>query len=256
MLQQVLLPQRTTDSSEFDQYGDTEAFGVFPDWQRQLSRFASVQDRLREWNPSVGAKIKHLSCLVISMLDVDGMRVDKATQVTADFLSDWGEAMHDCARQYGKKNFFITGEVTGGDTFGAIYIGRGRQPNNRPPDFSTGLTLTNSSSEKLFLRPAGKVAIDAVCFHYSMYRALTRFLGMDGNLNVAYDTPVDFTDMWNTMATTNDFLNNELNTVDPRHLYGTSNQDVFRWPSIINGTLLQNLGAFACALVMPGTHTV
>lgn len=189
------------------------------------------------------------------MLDVDGFRIDKATQVTTDFLADWGEAMHACARQFGKTNFFIPGEVTGGDTFGAIYIGRGRQPNNRPPDFTTALTLTNTSSEKLFLRTPGKVAIDAVAFHYSMYRALTRFLGMDGNLNVAFDTPVDFVDMWNTMATTNDFVNNEINKVDPRHMYGTANQDVFRWPSIINGTARQNLGSFACALVMPGTQT-
>ena len=243
-------------ASEFDHYGDTEAFGVFPDWQRQLSKFASVQDRLREWNPSVGDKIKHFACLVISMLDVDGLRVDKATQVTTDYLAEWGQSVHACAQNYGKKNFYITGEVTGGDTFGAIYLGRGRQPNNRPPDLVTALTVTNESTDKFFLRSPGMVAIDGVAFHYSMYRALTRFLGMDGDLEVAYDTPVDFTDMWNTMAVSNDFLNSQTNIVDPRHLYGTTNQDVFRWPSIVNGTERQNLAAFACALIMPGTQAV
>lgn len=190
------------------------------------------------------------------MLDIDGIRVDKATQVTADFLVEWGESIHTCARRYGKTNFFIAGEVTGGDTFGAIYIGRGRQPNNVPPDIVTALTLTNESTERFFLRSPGSVAIDGVAFHYSMYRALTRFLGMDGDFEVAYDTPVDFTDMWNTMAVTNDFLNSQTNKVDPRHLYGTANQDVFRWPGIVNGTQRQNLGAFACALIMPGTHAV
>ena len=35
------------------QYGDIEAFGSHPDWQRQLAKFASVQDRLRDWKPSV-----------------------------------------------------------------------------------------------------------------------------------------------------------------------------------------------------------
>jgi hypothetical protein len=30
-----------------------EAFGVHPDWQRQLSKFSSVQDRLRDWDPAV-----------------------------------------------------------------------------------------------------------------------------------------------------------------------------------------------------------
>jgi alpha-1,3-glucan synthase len=76
--------------SDFDQYGDTEAFGVFPDWQRQLSKFASVQDRLREWEPSVRKRLERFTCLEIAMLDVDGFRFDKATQVsifTSNLLS-------------------------------------------------------------------------------------------------------------------------------------------------------------------------
>ena len=52
--------------SEFDQYGDIAAFDIYPEWQRQISKFASVQDRLREWKPSVLSKIEHLSCLQIS----------------------------------------------------------------------------------------------------------------------------------------------------------------------------------------------
>ena len=35
--------------SEFDQYGDKETSGIDSEWQRQLLKFASVQDRLREW---------------------------------------------------------------------------------------------------------------------------------------------------------------------------------------------------------------
>ncbi len=57
------------EANGFEQYGDTQAFGVFPDWQRQLSKFASVQDRLREWKPSVNAKIQTMICLAISQLD-------------------------------------------------------------------------------------------------------------------------------------------------------------------------------------------
>ena len=190
------------------------------------------------------------------MLDIDGFRIDKAAQITTDYVAEWSEATHECARRYGKSNFYIPGEMTAGDTAGALYMGRGREPGNRPPDFVTALTLTNASNETFFLRKSGKVGIDGVAFHYSMYRALLRFLGMDGNFTAAYDAPVDFVDMWNTMAVTNDFVNGETSKVDPRHLYGTSNQDVFRWPSIINGTERQNLGAFACALIMPGSHTV
>lgn len=59
-------------NSEFDQYGDTEAFGVFPDWRRELSKFASVQDRLREWHPPVRAKLENFYCMLIAQLDIDG----------------------------------------------------------------------------------------------------------------------------------------------------------------------------------------
>lgn len=107
--------------SEFDQYGDMEAFGVHPDWQRQLSKFASVQDRLREWNPNVMAKIQKFSCLAIKALDIDAIRIDKSTQVTVDALAAWTTSTRACATQLGKTNFLITGEVTGGDTFGSLY---------------------------------------------------------------------------------------------------------------------------------------
>lgn len=70
--------------SEFDQYGEVGAFGNYPEWQRQISKFAFVQDRLREWRPDVRVKIEHFSCLTISMLDIDGFRIDKGLTVTVD----------------------------------------------------------------------------------------------------------------------------------------------------------------------------
>ena len=99
-----------------------EAFGVHPDWQRQLSKFASVQDRLREWQPSVMNKIKVFSCLAIKALDIDAIRIDKATQVTVDALATWATSTRACAAAVNKTNFFIPGEVTGGDTFGSLYL--------------------------------------------------------------------------------------------------------------------------------------
>ena len=108
-------------ASDFDQYGDMEAFGVHPDWQRQLSKFASVQDRLREWNPNVMERIQNFACLVIKALDIDAIRIDKSTQVTVDALTEWTSNTRACAAQLNKTNFLITGEVTGGDTFGSIY---------------------------------------------------------------------------------------------------------------------------------------
>lgn len=107
--------------SDLDQYGDMEAFGVHPDWQRQLSKFASVQDRLREWRPSVMDKLKNFACMAITAFDIDAIRIDKSTQITVDALAEWTSSARACATALGKKNFLITGEVTGGDTFGALY---------------------------------------------------------------------------------------------------------------------------------------
>lgn len=83
----------TCFDGDFDQYGDVEAFGDHPQWQRQLAKFASVQDRLMDWKPSVARKLENLGCLLIDALDVDGFRLDKATQMTAPFLGDWADAM-------------------------------------------------------------------------------------------------------------------------------------------------------------------
>ncbi|TVY41175.1 Cell wall alpha-1,3-glucan synthase, partial [Lachnellula occidentalis] len=239
-------------NSEFDQYGDTEAFGVYPDWRRQLSKFASSQDRLREWVPSVREKISHFSCMAITMLDIDGFRLDKATQITVDALGDFSDSLRECARSVGKENFFIPGEITGGNTFGSIYLGRGREPNMVPENVTVAVQLTNTSNSSLFIRDIGKNALDSAAFHYSIYRALARFLGMDGSLSAAYDLPVDWVDGWNDMLVTNDFLNPNTNLYDPRHMYGVSNQDVFRWPSIKNGTQRWLLGNFITTLLMPG----
>lgn len=49
-----------------------------------------------------------------------------------------------------------------------------------------------------------------------------------------------------------DFLNHDTGLIDPRHLYGTSNQDVFRWPSLTNGTQKFLLGQLVTNLIMPG----
>jgi len=242
-------------ASEFDQFGDMEAFGFHPDWQRQLSKFASVQDRLREWQPAVMDKIKKFSCMAIVALDIDGIRIDKATQVTVDALTEWTSSTHQCAKQVGKNNFFIAGEVTGGDTFGALYYGRGRTRTQRPPDLPQAARV-NSSQNEFFLRDNGRIGLDAVAFHYSIYRSLTRFLGMDGNLQVAFDVDVNFVNAWNQIFVNNDFLNYETGLVDPRHMYGVTNFDVFRWPALVSGTEKLLLGTFITSLVMPGIPLV
>jgi alpha-1,3-glucan synthase len=66
-------------------------------------------------------KLKVFACMAIQALDIDAIRIDKSTQVTVDALTQWSTAARQCATKFGKKNFYITGEVTGGDTFGALY---------------------------------------------------------------------------------------------------------------------------------------
>lgn len=170
-------------NSEFDQYGDTEAFGVFPDWRRELSKFASVQDRLREWHPPVRAKLENFYCMLLAQLDIDGFRYDKATQSTVDALGSLSDATRKCAKRYGKENFFLPGEITGGNTFASIFLGRGRQPDMLPENLTVAMTLTTGSSDdQYYIRDNQNGALDAGAFHYTVYRTLTRFLGMDGNL--------------------------------------------------------------------------
>ncbi|KAK5172317.1 Cell wall alpha-1,3-glucan synthase ags1 [Saxophila tyrrhenica] len=238
--------------SEFDQYGDTEAFGVYPDWRRELSKFASVQDRLREWHPPVRAKIEHFYCMAIAMLDVDGFRYDKATQSTVDAMGYMNAAMRACARRYNKQNFFLPGEITGGNDFASIFLGRGRQPDQLPENATQAVTLTSNSSGKYFLRDPEFSGLDSGAFHYTTYRTMTRFLGMDGNLAAGYDAPVNWVDQWNTFLLTNDLINANTGEFDPRHMFGVTNQDVFRWPAITQGTERQLLGHFVTSILLPG----
>ena len=115
------------------------------------------------------------------MLDIDGYRVDKALQVTLDSLGEWSEYMRDCAKQVGKENFYIPGEVVSGNSFGSLYIGRGQQTNQTKSNMTEAFMMTNKtdvSDEDLFLRPAERSALDGVAFHYTLYRGLSRFLGL------------------------------------------------------------------------------
>ena len=239
-------------NSDFDQYGDTEAFGNHPDWQRQLSKFASVQDRLRDWDPAVAPRLNHYACLLIEALDIDAFRLDKATQMTVGFLAQWSQSVRQCAARFNKTNFFIPGEITGSDSYGSIYLGRGRQPDQRPaPSVAYNLTGADSQSE-YYLRGKGLNALDASAFQYSTYRALGRWLGLDGYLSLTGDVPADFVDAWHAWIQNEDLINPNTGKFDPRHLIGMTNHDVFRWPSLVNGTQKMALGAMITELVIPG----
>lgn len=242
--------------SDFDQYGEVASFGDYTEYERQLSKFAFVQDRLREWKPSVLAKIQHFSCMTIASLDIDGMRIDKGIQVTLDAQGQWSKYIRECASQFGKDNFYIPGEIVTGNTFGSIYIGRGMEPEMSTTNMTAAVSVTNNSIGREYIRELGENALDAAAFHYSVYRAMTRFLGLDGTYAAEGDPPVNFVDSWNALIMTNDMVNAYTGEFDPRHMYGVSNQDVFRWPSITNGVEKNILGLFIVTLLYPGIPTL
>ena len=118
--------------------------------------------------------------------------------------------------------------------------------------------LNDASDSKYFIRDKGLNAFDGVAFHYTVYRFLSRFLGLDGTFTAEGDPPnVSWIDFWQTIILTNDMINaNDGTRFDPRHMYGATNQDVFRWPTIKNGTQKQLLGYFIVALLLPGIPTL
>ncbi|KAJ5683634.1 hypothetical protein N7462_006799 [Penicillium macrosclerotiorum] len=238
--------------SEFDQYGAMDSVSLAPDWQRSLAKAGLVQDRLREWFPSVREKLEHFYCMMIASLDIDAIRFDKAGQITVDSLGDSSQAIRKCASNLGKANILLAGEITAGNNYASIYFGRGREPHMRPQNEAAAIQLNDSSTSDYFIREHGKNAMDAAAFHYSIYRALTRFLGMDGNFTAPWDLSTDFVAAWNEMLISNDLINANTGEFDPRHMFGTSNQDTFRWPAIKQGVEKFLLGQFITTLHLPG----
>lgn len=123
-------------------------------------------------------KIKHMSCMQIAMLDIDGFRMDKALQTTVDSMADFSEYQRQCARTYGKDNFFMIGEVVGSDAQTSVYIGRGKQPDMYGDNFTAAITTTNATAnDDTYIRDNGLSALDGAGFQYTIYGALSRFLG-------------------------------------------------------------------------------
>jgi alpha-1,3-glucan synthase len=239
--------------SEFDQYGDIKSTGSYPSYVNQFSRFASVQDRLREWRPDILEKINVMSCMQIAMLDIDGFRVDKAVQVTIDALATWSDYQRQCARRFGKDNFLVVGEVVADPRLGAVYFGRGKQPDQALTDPSQAVYTSQDSNASSFIRPFGSTALDGASFDYDIYGSMTRFLGLDGPWG---SLGVDWVHLWNQKLITGDMVNSNTGVFDPRHIYGMTNQDVFRWPALANGTQRQLLGFFVVVLELPGIPMV
>lgn len=223
--------------------------GEVPVWETQLAKFAGVQDRLRTWRGDVLDKVMHFSCMQIAQLDIDGFRMDKAAQTPIDIHAKWSDHQRACAKRFGKENFLIVGEIVSKTPYASLFIGRGKQPNQAFKSLKQSVDAIHIKNDSSYLRPFGSVALDGDAFHYPFYGAMTRFLGLDGPIGLE---GVDFVSLWHDLLLHEDMANAYTGEFDPRHLWGLTNQDVFRWPALANGTQRHLLGLFIANLMMPG----
>jgi alpha-1,3-glucan synthase len=223
--------------------------GEVPVFETQLAKFAGVQDRLRTWRDDVLDKVMHFSCMQIAMLDIDGFRMDKAAQTPIDIHAKWSDYQRTCAKRYGKDNFLIVGEIVSKVPYASLLVGRGKQPDQAFENMTAAVAAHNIDDDALYLRPFGSSGLDADAFAYPFYGAMTRFLGLDGPIGLE---GVDFVHLWHDLLLHEDMVNANTGEFDPRHLWGMTNQDVFRWPALANGTQRHLLGLFIANLLMPG----
>jgi alpha-1,3-glucan synthase len=201
-------------------------------------------------------KLAKLVCLTIEGLDVDGIRVDKVTQMTINFMKVLGPKVRECAAAVNKTNFLLTGEITSGSVYGSLFLGRGKTPDQ--------YSLDNLNHPENTFGPGGQVGptmrkefgIDSQAFSYSLYRGLLDFLGLRGTILTSYDVGSDPIEAYNTFLQQIDYVNAFTGKTDPRDLWGVGNQDTFRWPSIMNGKLRFQLGQIITTFVLPGSPLV
>ena len=68
--------------------------------------------------------------------------------------------------------------------------------------------------------------------------------------------PTDFAVAWRQININEDMINSQTNEYDPRHWMGVTNHDIFRWPSMVNGTQKQAFGNYVGMLMLPGIPLV
>ncbi|KAJ3045031.1 Cell wall alpha-1,3-glucan synthase ags1 [Rhizophlyctis rosea] len=236
-------------NNDFVTNGDSESMADFAPYQRSLTKFAGVQDRVRDWSDSVAAKVINMVCLLIRALDFDSIRVDKATQFSIKFLTQFVPQIKECAAALGKRNFWVSGELTTTAQHTAVYTGRGRQPNHYPPNSDIAWTAAANATagSTYLLRPANHYAIDSTAFHYRLYHSLLYVLQVDGNVDI---NPVD---LFNSLPIWDDLYNPQTGRLDLRHMYGITNQDLFRFPALDHGIEKSRLANWLVTVMMTGT---
>lgn len=97
-------------------------------------------------------------------------------------------------------NFYRPSECSGdGNMFGSLYIGRGRQAEHYAHLNTSNAMEIKANQSQSFMRDIGKNALDSSSFHYSVYRSLTLFLGLDHEVDRRYDVELNWITAWNQM---------------------------------------------------------
>ena len=202
-------------------------------------------------------KLLKLVCLAIQGLDIDGIRVDKVTQMTVDFITfKLGPYVRSCAAEVNKTNFFLPGEITSGLDFGKVYLGRGIAPGQVSLTVNEALSRSQNKSNIYTMRSTPNYGLDSAAFSYSIYRGFLDFLGLRGNLLAPYDVGADPIESYNSFLKKIDYTNAYTGAFDPRDMWGVGNQDTHRWASLTDGLDRFRLGQVITSLILPGMPLV
>lgn len=156
---------------------------------------------------------------MIGGLDIDGIRVDKGTQMNIDFVtSSLIPGLRKCAKQYNKNNFFVPGiifclklgEITTGISYGKLYTGRGNRTVSAVPGAGGNL------ARDAFSNRTNVFGFDSAAFHYSIYRAFLSTAGLKGELLAPFDVDSDLILDWGILVDQIDYFNANTGAFDPR----------------------------------------
>lgn len=150
--------------------------------------------------------------------------MDKAVQTTVDAMATFSSYQRACAKELGKDNFLMVGEVVGDPKLASVYFGRGKEPDQALSIAADAVHTNNATEADNFIRPFGHTALDGAAFQYDVYGSMTRFLGLDGPWG---SLGVDWVEMWNDMLSMNDLVNANTGLFDPRHMFGKVDSSAF-----------------------------
>ncbi|HII07426.1 MAG TPA: alpha-amylase [Methanotrichaceae archaeon] len=132
-------PREFQDQEWYRRKGEIRNWDAFP--ETRDGDFCSLKELDTSNSQVLGALIDSYKRW-IAAADVDGYRLDAAKHIEESSTAIFCNAIREYAQSIGKKNFFLFGEVVGGDAFIDQYIGRNARipkTNERFPSLDAAL---------------------------------------------------------------------------------------------------------------------